>query len=277
MRRLLGGIGAKPFELGNGMGLVGAAASIGFDEGSDHTYELIAYRQRRFWGTPRTIDGASVREMDAGTFPHTFNNYDYQKRKILISPHGPDPVFAGVRGDSPQAVIGAFGALRYDEPLDGYMVYLSNQHTDAHLQERLRWKVFSSGWLDGVVEEVGTGPGGHVYVKLRAGEDRRVAAAYEPTGDLRRAARLLRPGDRVRAFGGVRKGTRLHPPVLNLEKFTFLARGTGGLPAGTFISSPRANRHLTKPLIRYGRETRERPNPVAGWLSSSPRPPLVLA
>ena len=277
VRRLIGQIGARTMELGNGMGLVGAASSLGFGEGLDHTYELIAYRKREFWGTSRIIDAASVKEMDAKTFPRTFNNYDYQKRKVLIAPHGPDPVFAGVRGDSPLTALSAFGMLRYDEPLSGHMVYVTNQHTDAHLQKKLRWKVYSSGWIEGTVEGVSTGAGGHVYVALKADGTSRIAAAYEPTGDLRRVAKLLRPGDRIRAYGGVRRGTSLHPSVLNMEKFELRSLGTrrSSVRRGTYIASPRANRHLTKPLIRYGRESRKGSLEVEGWLESSPTRQLV--
>jgi tRNA(Ile2)-agmatinylcytidine synthase len=279
VRRFLRDLGVLSLELGNGMGLVGAASSLGFNEGYDHTYELIAYRRREFWGTRRVIDSTSVREMDEETFPHTFNNYDYQKRKVLLAPHGPDPVFAGVRGDSPQTVIGAASMLRYGEPLEGHLVYVSNQHTDAHLQKELSWKVYSSGWLDGVVEEVRTGAGGHVYLTLGTSGRRRIVAAYEPTGDLRRMARLLRPGDKIRVFGGVRRPTSLHPKVLNMEKFEVRSLGVKrtSIRRGTYISSPRANRHLTKPLIRYGHENRRKAGPVEGWLMSTPTRPLVRA
>ena len=279
VRRFLRGLGVRSFELGNGMGIVGASASIGFGGHFDRTYELIAYRRREYWGTKRIMDSGSVRKMDAETFPHTFNNYDHQKRKVLLAPHGPDPVFAGVRGDSPQSVIEAFGMLTYDEPLAGLMVYMSNQHTDAHLQGRLEWKVFSSGWLDGRVQEVRTGPGGHVYIALEAQGGRRMVAAYEPTGDLRRTARLLRPGDLIRVSGGVRRATSLHPAVLNMEKFEVLslAEGRSALRKGAYISSPRANRHLTKPLTRYGREDYEESGPVSGWLGTAPTRPLALA
>ena len=279
VRRLLKESGLRSLELGNGMGIVGAASSLGFDERSDHTYELIAYRKKEFWGTRRMIDSASVKAMDASTFPHTFNNYDYQKRKVLVAPHGPDPVFAGIRGDSPRSVIRAFKTLEHEEPLQGHMVYASNQHTDAHLQQELKWKVYSSGWLDGTVEGVSTGAGGHVYVKLESGGRNRVAAAYEPTGDLRRTARLLRRGDRIRAFGGVRRGTSLHPTILNMEKFELLSPSgrRGSIFKGVYISSPRANRHLTKPLIRYGQEDYARADETDGWLESAARRPLVRA
>jgi len=278
-RKLVKEVGASSLELGNGMGIVGAASSLGFSTRFDHTYELISYRRKEFWGTRRQVDSSSVREMDSETFPHTFNNYDYQKRKVLITPHGPDPVFAGVRGDSPEAAISAFRMVRHDEPLQGYMVYVSNQHTDAHLRKGLEWKVYSSGWLEGVVEGVETGPGGHVYLSLLSDGRRRVAAAYEPTGDLRRTARRLRPGDRIRAYGGVRRATSIHPTVLNLEKFELLDKGErrASIRLGTYISSPRANRHLTKPLIRYGRETSGAAGEVEGWLEVAPTRPLVRA
>jgi tRNA(Ile2)-agmatinylcytidine synthase len=279
VRRMVRDLGARSLELGNGMGIVGAASALGFSTRFDHTFELIAYRRMESWGTRRQIDGSSVRDMDVKTFPHTFNNYDYQKRKVLVAPHGPDPVFAGIRGDSPLAVIRAFGMLRYKEPLQGHMVYVSNQHTDAHLREEIEWKAYSSGWLDGRVEEVRVGAGGHVYVSLRAGGRNRPTAAYEPTGDLRRTAKLLRQGDRVRAFGGVRRATSLHPAVLNLEKFEFRspARARRGLPRGTYISSPRANRHLTKPLIRYGREDHGTAAEVEGWFEGAPTQPPARA
>jgi tRNA(Ile2) C34 agmatinyltransferase TiaS len=176
-------------------------------------------------------------------------------------------------------VIGAFRTLIYEEELEGHMVYVSNQHTDAHLRRQLEWKVYSSGWLDGVVEAVEVGAGGHVYLTLKAGGRRLLAAAYEPTADLRRTAKLLTSGDRIRAFGGVRKATSLHPMVLNLEKFEVASPPGKGraIRRGIYISSPRANRHLTKPLIRYGREDLRRAGEVEGWLESAPKRPLVRA
>jgi len=275
VERLLRELRARTFTLGNGMGLVGAASSLSFAEDSDHTFELIAYRLKDSWGTPRLVDASSVRAMDRLTFPHTFNNYDYQKRKVLITPHGPDPVFVGIRGDSPAAVATAFNQVRYDESLEGYMVYLSNQHTDAHLANPLNWKVFSSGWADGVVDSTSTGPGGHLYVTIRGGNETHPCAIYEPTGDLRRAMKLLRPGDSIRVFGGVRRGTPIHPKVLNVEKVEVIASVSRGpkrhLRPGIYVSSPRANRHLTKPLIRYGRETARQASPrFKDWFWAEP-------
>ena len=44
---------------------------------------------------------AKVKRLNDESFPHTFNNFDYKQNRILIAPHGPDPVFCGIRGEDP--------------------------------------------------------------------------------------------------------------------------------------------------------------------------------
>ena len=39
----------------------------------------------------------------------------------MISPHGPDPVFFGVRGENPSVLISAAELIKPQEKLDGYM------------------------------------------------------------------------------------------------------------------------------------------------------------
>ena len=76
-RRVLKALAAervRDFTLGNGMGVVGAAASLGFDgRHDDHTFELIAYRRPEMCGRPRAVEVDSVKKMERETFPHTFN------------------------------------------------------------------------------------------------------------------------------------------------------------------------------------------------------------
>ncbi len=270
IRGILSDHDVKKLELGNGMGLVGAASALAFDESFDHTYELIAYRRRESWGTKRLVDSSSVKDMERRTWPHTFNDYDHQKRKVLIAPHGPDPVLLGIRGDSPAAVIEAFGLVSCEERPFGHMVYLSNQHTDAHLERPLDWKVYSSGWAEGRISSARVGPGGHVYFELDSVGRKRGCAVYEPTGDLRRMAKLLRDGDSVRVSGGVRRPTSRHLKVLNVEKIQVLSLSKGPrrtLVRGIYIASPRANRHLTKPFARYGLKVQRIPSSEdPGWL-----------
>ena len=118
-------------------------------------------------------------------------------------------------------------------------------------------------------------------MELRVGRAKRMCAIYEPTGDLRRVARRLQRGDKVRAYGGVRRPSRLHPKILNVERFDLLGLA-GGRPRrdilrGTYIASPRANRHLTKPLTRFGNEVGGRPSPaVEEWLDELRRPRVLV-
>jgi len=218
--RSVSALGAKVFTLGNGMGIVGASASIGFDPTQDHTFELIAYRRRERWGTARAVDGDSVRSMDRQTFPHTLNNFDYQNERVLITPHGPDPVLLGIRGDSPLVVLKAFSAVRRAEDADGYMIYVSNQHTDAHLRQPLTFplRTFSSGWVEGRVARLEVGAGSHVYFGLEGDTEPVRCAVYQPAGDLQKTARLLRTGDLIRVAGGVRRASQRHPKIVNVER-----------------------------------------------------------
>ena len=56
-------------------------------------------------------------------------------------------------------------------------------------------------------------------LQLRAGDSSTLCCmVYEPSGDLRRVARLLRPGDSVRVSGGVRRASSKNPAVVNVEK-----------------------------------------------------------
>ncbi len=299
--------------LGNGMGVVGAAASIGFSPEDDHTYELIAYRRSQMCGRPRIVDPTSVMRMEKATFPHTFNSYDHLTERVLITPHGPDPVFLGIRADSPAVVLRAFRMVEYYERLAGHLIYLSNQCTDAHLASRLAVpvKAYYSGWAEGTVMAVTTGEGGHLYLDLDVGTGCILGCAvYEPAHDLRRMAGAIALGDRIRAFGGIRRSSSRHGPMLNVEKVEVLSvapatrlvsptceacgrrmksegtgkgfecRGCGAksvarsksierserrLVPGIYLPSPGSQRHLTKPLFRYGNELSTVHPLVDGW------------
>ncbi|HOV52654.1 MAG TPA: DUF1743 domain-containing protein, partial [Methanothrix sp.] len=69
-----------------GRGLIGALAAIGADL-SDFTYELIAYRQRQRWGTPRSIEADTVWNADALTYPGTWDTVDHFNKRIVFAPH----------------------------------------------------------------------------------------------------------------------------------------------------------------------------------------------
>ncbi|MEM1545537.1 MAG: tRNA(Ile)(2)-agmatinylcytidine synthase [Candidatus Methanomethylicia archaeon] len=203
-------------------GVVGALAAIGNTLNSDHTYELLAYRVKENIGKRiRNIDPQSVVEMDKATKPYTFNNYDYEKRRILITPRGPDPVLLGIRGESAEAVLSAFKMLRIMEPYERYIIFRSNQGTAEHLRFELnpcRLKAYTTGYIVGTIaSKPEVGIGGHVYFYIESKGCRIRCAVYRPSGGLRKTALLLVPGDIVEVGGEVRKRTIKNPTVINIE------------------------------------------------------------
>lgn len=220
----------ETFHMGNGQGLVGAIGAIGYDF-DDHTFELISYRHESNFGKKRIIFKESVKKMQDLTSPSTFNSYDNIKGRVLIAPHGPDPVFFGVRGEDVKSVVRGASLVKSDEKSSGYMVFRSNQGTGVHLQSELNLeelKPFSSGFVLG---KVSANPkivnGGHVMFAIsKSGKDAN-CAVYKPTGLARIASNLIM-GDLVRIGGGVRKASKRYGRTINVEYIDVikLARNT---------------------------------------------------
>jgi tRNA(Ile2)-agmatinylcytidine synthase len=217
--------GIQYFTFGNGQGLVGSLGAMGCLLDSDHTYELIAYRKRENCGKPRILDKERVIKFSADTYPNTFNNYDRNHGRVLIAPHGPDPVFFGVRGESPEIVGSALQALQPEEELDGWTIFRSNQGTNMHLQNEIKIaqaKAYTAGHLKcRVSSKPYAMEGGHVIFIVEQDGAEMPAAVYEPTG-LENIAAKLEAGDLIEIGVGVRKGTTKHPKILNIEYLTVL-------------------------------------------------------
>jgi tRNA(Ile2)-agmatinylcytidine synthase len=294
--------GVRYFTYGNGQGLVGSLGAMGCLLEGDHTYELIAYRKMENCGLPRIVGKGRVIKFSADTYPNTFNNYDRNHGRVLITPHGPDPVFFGVRGESPEVVGLALQALRPEEELDGWTIFRSNQGTNMHLQNEIRVehaKAYTAGHLRcRVSSRPYAMEGGHVIFTVEQDGSEMPAAVYEPTG-LASVAAKLEAGDLIEIGVGVRKGTTKHPKILNVEYLSILelapvfdvqnplckmcgkrmkseGRNKGFqcdrckhkdtnakkvfvpqervIKAGLYVPTPKAHRHLTKPLQRYGLE-----------------------
>lgn len=221
---------AKNFGLGfrtirGRRGLIGAIAAIGNTLEDDHTFELIVYRKRETWGMPRAVDKSSVLAMDKETFPLTFNNVDYETGRILITPHGPDPILFGIRGESPRILKQALKTIAFSGG-ERWVIYRSNQGTDAHLINKTKigtLKPYEAAVIEGVVSSF---PkvirGGHTIMAIRDNTGEIEVAGYEKSGSINRILRSLIPGDTIRAYGGVRlldDGERL---TFNLEKLEVL-------------------------------------------------------
>ena len=223
-RHLAARHGLDFFCQGNGQGLVGAIGAIGYSF-NDHTLELLSYRKRSNFGKKRPISAKSVKIMHEKTSPGTFGSFDADKHKVLIAPHGPDPVFCGIRGEDSDSVLCASRMLKMDERLDGYMIFKSNQGTGDHLRHTLapdQMRPYWSGMLVGVVmDKPEITRGGHVFftVSVKGGKFR--CAVYRPTG-MSYVALGLVPGDKICIGGGIRKASKNHPRVFNAELIRIL-------------------------------------------------------
>jgi tRNA(Ile2)-agmatinylcytidine synthase len=207
------------FYLGNGQGLVGAIGAIGY-KFSDHTFELLCYRKKSQFGKKRIINKHSVKKMQSNTFPETYNSFDNENDRVLITPHGPDPVFYGIRGESVKSVVLASTMVNTDEKLDGYMVFKSNQGTADHLKNELQvndLKPYTSGFLVGkVCSKPVTEQGGHVFFSIQVGDRKIRCGVYKQT-KITKIAQDLIPGDKIRLGGGIRKASKNYERVLNVE------------------------------------------------------------
>ncbi|MCW3992578.1 MAG: tRNA(Ile)(2)-agmatinylcytidine synthase [Candidatus Bathyarchaeota archaeon] len=282
-------------------GIIGALAAVGGLQRGDHTFECLAYRAPENWGRPRSLDADSVRRMGKAMEGFTYNNVDAGSGRVLIAPHGPDPVFFGIRGETPEAVHRAATMVEPRETVERWVIFRSNQGTDAHLRRKVRLselEPYHPAIVDGEVSgKPRTIQGGHVIFPLSDETGSVDCAAYEPTGGFRDVVRRLLPGDAVRVYGGVRDlGDQM---TLNLEKMEVvrlvpdlrqmnpacpecggsmesMGREKGfrcrrcehrdarlrkltveeerSLGLGLYIPPAKAQRHLTKPLVRYGRE-----------------------
>ncbi len=131
--KLIATLNAEAFGFNKRRGIIGALAAVGKTFQGDHTYELIAYRSRKNLGTKRRVQMSSILKMDRLTKPFTFNNVDLEKKRVIITPRGPDPILFGIRGESPEIVKKAFGFVKPLETVERWVIFRTNQGTDAHL------------------------------------------------------------------------------------------------------------------------------------------------
>ncbi|MHA2407155.1 MAG: TiaS agmantine-binding domain-containing protein [Candidatus Ranarchaeia archaeon] len=290
------------FSRNGEQGLVGSLAAIGSPLLNDHTFELLTYRTKEYLGTPRQVDKESVIKIDNNSKILTFNNIDPTSGKLLLTPHGPDPILYGVRGERKKDVIQAFDKISTKEPIAMWMVFRSNQGTDVHLRSRTIEKVreYEPAVITGILK---TPPertlGGHVFCIMYDQTGEITIAAYEPSKYFRDVVTKLKPKDEIIASGSIRKREENNPLTLNLEKLIIqrtpeetiwqtpncskcqttlssMGKDKGyrcpkcrtryrdlrktpvkvnrDIKLGLYLPPPIAQRHLTKPLSRYGRE-----------------------
>ena len=286
--KILDGAGARYRGWKNRRGLIGATAAVAsrFD---DRTTEILVYREHDRFGTPRSVDRASLFAAEDATFPHTWDTVDRVNDIVVCVPHTPDPVLFGIRGESPQWVMAARKMIQSEKP-GIEQIWVTNQGTDAHLidgtvgalNDGLSYRVHGI-----VIRKPETGTGGHVSVIIRNGDHTVRCMAYEPTKNFRQIIRQLVPGDAVLACGSYKKGSinlekiqlvslakteMIRPPVCIAcnKRMTSDGKGKGWkcrkcgarsevpdvqeitrtLKPGWYEVPPTARRHLAKPLCR---------------------------
>lgn len=207
-------ISGLTYEIGCGRGLIGCTCGMAWRP-RDATFELLSYRPRERWGTERVFDPLTIRDMDH-SYPTTFNSWEDRFDKVAMVPSTPCPVMYGLRGDVEGDLIEASRMIS-TEPLDRWMVFLTNQGTDDHIIRNHRGPLVpnQSYILKGTVtSHVRHIEGGHVLIDIDTGYGPVTCAAYEPSKEFRFAVDWLDPGDAVEVVGELRD----EPRTLNIEK-----------------------------------------------------------
>ena len=211
-------IHANIFEMGNGRGIIGAACAMAWEPG-DSTYEVLAYRKREKWGTERTFDQMSIKEMDS-LFPGTFNSWEERSQKVTMIPSTPCPVLFGLRGDDEKETIKAAMHLR-TETMDRWFSFLTNQGTDDHIIRNAPAVAENSSYeITGTVRSCAKRiHGGHTFIDIETKYGIITCAAYEPSKEFRMLFDNLVPGDVITVLGEMRD----RPRTFNVEKVNVLS------------------------------------------------------
>lgn len=224
--KLLKKFSAEAVGFKKGRGIIGSLAAVGETLTQDHTYEIIAYRVPENYGLKRRVDEESIFAMDEKTAPYTFNNVDLEKKRIIITPRGADPILFGIRGESPEVVKKAFALVKPLEPIERWVIFRTNQGTDAHLiqVDRLNQvKPYSSIVAKGKISvNPRIIPRRHVIFSVSDETGVVECAAFEPTGVLSKITQKLAIGDLVEVHGGVKKPSGSKLLTINLEKIRLL-------------------------------------------------------
>ncbi|QGA54941.1 DUF1743 domain-containing protein [Sulfolobus sp. E5-1-F] len=202
-------------EIRGDRGIIGSIAALGMS--GDYTYELITYRKKENWLKKRMINKDSVKKVDEETFPLTFANYDYINDVPLITPHGSDPILYGIRGTSIEHLLKAMKLIESDEDIDFFAVFKTNQSTDVHFQKIGNY-FYQQTRKVVKIKNVRILEGGDVIIRTT---DDDVLFVYKETGELNSAAKLLKEGDEIVAYGAI-KPSIAYGKIIELERFEIL-------------------------------------------------------
>lgn len=201
-------------------GIIGAIAAIGANLNKKFTYELLTYRNLSEKTTIRPINQKKVIQLEKLFGNYIFYNYDAEKKRILITPHGKDPVLFGIRGLDPLKLIEAMKFLDIEKYIEAWVIYKTNQGTDVHLnyaKKNLTYDEYSVIFDEFIIKEDPIIiPGGHVILKVKSKEKDVEIAVYKESGIMNTKARFLKKNDIIMVGGGLKKING--KTVINAEK-----------------------------------------------------------
>lgn len=209
-----------------GRGIVGAAAAIGWIAvKSDYTFELISYRSKYMYNRERCVDLESVKYFDKITNETTFNNIDYESNRVLITPHGADPILYGVRGDFVEDLKKALNIIKTCEPVTAWTLFRTNQATDAHAVDRCvsDLRIYRTARIEVTISRrPKVVEGGHVIIKGFDSTGSIDIIFFKPSR-LTSIAKQLEIGDVIIVQGHVKPWQNtpyLHAEKLYIKKLT---------------------------------------------------------
>ncbi len=214
----IGRIGGITYTIGNGRGLIGCTCGMAWRP-RDTTFELLTYRPESRWGTQRVFDPDTIAEVEH-SIPTTFNSWEDRTSKVAMVPSTPCPVMYGLRGDVESDLIRGFGIIR-TEPIDRWVIFLTNQGTDDHIIHNPRELVPNRSYsIRGTVSSKTRHiEGGHVFFELETRFGDITCGAYEPSKEFRFMVDWLCKGDEIEVLGELRED----PCTLNIEKIHVIA------------------------------------------------------
>ncbi|BFH73348.1 tRNA(Ile)(2)-agmatinylcytidine synthase [Sulfurisphaera javensis] len=212
---------AKEYAEKNGImikgdrGIIGSIAAISYNP-EEITYELITYRPEEEWSkNKREIDFNSVVNFENKYFPKVFENVDYIKKYLLISPHGHDPILYGIRGIDADILIKGLDEIKTKDSIDMAMIFKTNQATDSHITHKNYF--YQTTEIVGKVLMVKIIEGGDVIINV----NNESVLVYKETGELNLASKYLRKGDIIRVIGAVKPSIKFGK-IIEAERIEIL-------------------------------------------------------
>jgi tRNA(Ile2)-agmatinylcytidine synthase len=220
----------KVFAYNSKQGIVGALSAIGTElVNTDYTFELLTYRNPQNKSNIRKENAEKIWEVLEFNDPYldTFSNADMEHKVLKIIPHGVDPVFCGIRGNSIDGIISFWQEIQPQPLPELSVIFRTNQGTDQHLIEskHSQKKIFDSlnpYYVVNFEGEVQSFPkwdiGGHLSFNIKIDNKILPCFAYEPTKQFRKDLEKLILGDIIIIGGNLRPPDEIHPMCINLEK-----------------------------------------------------------